>query len=248
MQNRLMRPGSFYLPALVLIATLLLGACGASSAQVPTVPSSAPTAAPSAPTSAPATAIAATAPAAATDVPTAQRQIIFGSVFEPKIINGLSSEQVSKWITDLVFDGLVRANQKQELVGQLAESWEISPDGTIYTFKLRPGVTFHDGAPLTADDVIFTYETALNPPQGLALLSRSNYTGITKTLALDPLTVQFTLDKPDASFLSKLQAGILPAHLLRQNPDWATFDRAPSGCRAPSSSPSARWRWHCWAA
>lgn len=229
-----MHPGSFRLLVLALNAVLLLGACGAPSAQAPTTAPAAPTAAPDAPTGVPATAVVPVLPSASTAAPSAdaaaaERQIIFGSVFEPKIINGLSSEQVSKWITDLVFDGLVRANQKQELVGQLADSWEISPDGTVYTFKLRPGVTFHDGTPLTADDVIFTYETALNPPEGLALLARSNYTGITKTLALDPLTVQFTLDKPDASFLSKLQAGILPAHLLRKNPDWAGFDRAPIG-------------------
>jgi peptide/nickel transport system substrate-binding protein len=228
-----MRLGSFRLLVLTLTAALLLAACGsAPAAQAPTA---APTDAPAAPTAAAAATAAPTAAAAATVAPTAAasptegKQLIFGSVFEPKIINGLSSEQVSKWITDLVFDGLVRANQRQELVGQLAESWEISPDGTVYTFKLRPNVTFHDGAPLTADDVIFTYETALNPPEGLALLSRSNYTGITNSLALDPLTVQFTLDKPDASFLSKLQAGILPAHLLHDNPDWAAFHRAPVG-------------------
>lgn len=204
--------------ALLLACLLLLAGCQ-STVQPPSTPVAQNTP-------------AAQSTPAATKAAASGGTVIFGTTFEPKIINGLSAEQVSKWITDMVFDGLVRANTKQELVGKLAQSWEVSSDGKVYTFKLKPGVKFQDGTDLTADDVVFTYQTAMNPPAGMAFLAKSDYAVIDKIEAVDPQTVRFTLKMLDAAFLSKLQAGILPKHLLGSNPDWASYNRKPVGTGA----------------
>ena len=60
-----------------------------------------------------------------------------------------------------LYDGLVRFDEEMNPIPDLAESWEISEDGTVYTFKLREDVTFHDGTPMTADDVLYTAELTL---------------------------------------------------------------------------------------
>lgn len=61
-----------------------------------------------------------------------------------------------------LYDGLVRFDEEMNPIPDLAESWEISEDGTVYTFKLRDDVVFHDGTPMTADDVIYTAELTLD--------------------------------------------------------------------------------------
>jgi peptide/nickel transport system substrate-binding protein len=179
--------------------------------------------------------VAACSPGApsASPTPAKPRTVIFGSTFEPKMLNGLAPDAVSKFATDIVFDGLVRANKKLELAGKLASRWDIAPDGLTYTFVLKPNVRWHDGQPLTADDVKFTFETILNPPKGATLIARSDYVGIERIEAVDKQTVRFVLKAPDASFLSKLQVGVVPRHVL-ENADWSAidFNRKPIGTGA----------------
>src|SRR4030066_1760247 len=79
-----------------------------------------------------------------------------------------SNEMISLRLTELIFNGLVGINEKQEIVPELAEKWEISPDGRLYTFHLRKGVTWHpkEGEapmPFTAEDVLFTYKIMMHP-------------------------------------------------------------------------------------
>src|SRR5216684_4831077 len=62
------------------------------------------------------------------------------------------------------------------VIGDLATEWNISPDGLTYTFKLRPGVRFHDGSPLTSADVKATYDKILWPPQGVRSIRQTHYT------------------------------------------------------------------------
>jgi ABC-type transport system substrate-binding protein len=64
---------------------------------------------------------------------------------------------------------LVTFDRNGQLMGDLAESWEVSGDGTIFTFQLREGVTWHDGEPFTAEDVLFTFERILTPAMGARL-------------------------------------------------------------------------------
>ncbi len=86
--------------------------------------------------------------------------------------------------------------------GDLAESWQVSPDGLTYTFKLRPNVKFHDGSPMTSADVKATYERIANPPQGVVSIRKAAYADIASIETPDPLTVIFKLKARNASMLT----------------------------------------------
>ncbi len=103
-----------------------------------------------------------------------------------------------------LYNQLVRLNPVDGLktiVPDVAEKWEVAPDGLAYTFKLRNGVTFHDGTPLTAADVVATYNRMIFPPQGVVSLLKDRYSTVAKVEAVDPLTVKFTMKEPSAIFL-----------------------------------------------
>lgn len=97
---------------------------------------------------------------------------------------------------DMLYSRLTRIGFDSEPHPDLAESWEASEDATEFTFHLREGVTFHNGSPLTADDVVATYEAILNPD--IAASATSVLDMIDSVEALDDLTVKFTLSAPFA--------------------------------------------------
>lgn len=107
---------------------------------------------------------------------------------------------------DLIYDGLVRLSPDLKAEPNLAQSWT-NPDPKTWIFRLRDGVTFHDGSPLTADDVVFTFQTLLKPELNAPL--RSLFTPIAKVEARDPKTVVFTLSSPFAPLLTYLEMGIV---------------------------------------
>jgi peptide/nickel transport system substrate-binding protein len=89
-------------------------------------------------------------------------------------------------------------------VGDLAESWTISPDAMTYTFKLRPGIRFHDGSPTSSRDVKASYDKIIFPPAGVISIRKGAYRGVEAVEAPDPHTVRFRLKWPEASFLVNL--------------------------------------------
>src|ERR671930_2751628 len=96
--------------------------------------------------------------------PATQDTFVWVSLFEPDKLNPLSTSLVqSKRVMDLLFDGLVTFDDKLEIVPELAQRWEISPDGLAYTFTLRPNAKWHDGRPATSADVKFTYDAIRDP-------------------------------------------------------------------------------------
>lgn len=108
-----------------------------------------------------------------------------------------------------LYDGLVRFNPLdglQSIIPSLATSWEVSDDGLTYTFTLREGVTFHDGAPFTADDVVATFSRAIAPPEGIISVMKSFYRSVESVEAVDASTVQFNLSEPQADLLTALAA------------------------------------------
>lgn len=111
-----------------------------------------------------------------------------------------------------IYDTLVVLDYDMSIKPGLAESWDISEDGTVYTFKLREGVTFHSGDELTAEDVVFTFErwkaNEASPTHYLIA-------PLQEVKALDDLTVQFTLEKPFVIFLNNLTEGY--ASILNQD-------------------------------
>ncbi len=106
-----------------------------------------------------------------------------------------------------MYNNLVRLNLVDGLktmVGDLATSWEMAADGLAYTFHLREGVKFHDGATFSADDVVATFSRIISPPEGVVIPARANYSMVSGVEAIDPMTVKFTLSSPRAYFMNLL--------------------------------------------
>ena len=89
-----------------------------------------------------------------------------------------------------------------QIVGGVARSWSVSPDRLVYTFTLEPGIKFHDGSPLGAEDVRATYDRLRNPPIGVTSVRQNLFTDIKQIDVADPLTVVFTLSAPNPAMLT----------------------------------------------
>ncbi len=172
--------------------------------------------------------------------------LIVGQIAEPKALDPAAVTAVNDFrILMNVYDGLVRYKSGTlEVEPALATAWEISEDGTEYTFTLREGVTFHDGSPFNAEAVVFNFERMLNEdhpyhdtgPFPLAFF----FSSVSSVEAVDDLTVKFTLSEPYAPFLSNLAypTGLIvsPAAVEQHGAD---FGRNPSGTGAFTF---AEWR------
>jgi len=153
--------------------------------------------------------------------------IIEASIGEPStLLPVLASDSASSDINGLVYDGLLRYDKNLRLEGVMAESWEISPDNLTITFHLRRGVKWHDGAPLTSADVLFTYQMYINPqvPTSYA----EDFKQVAHAEAPDPYTFRVIYRQPYAPALESWGAAIHPKHLL----DGKDVTKSPLG-RAP---------------
>ena len=153
----------------------------------------------------------------------------YGEYGRPATLDPITSnEMISLRLTELIFNGLVGINEKQEIVPELAEKWDRSPDGRTYTFYLRKDVTWHpregEGPkPFTADDVIFTYKIMMHPRTITPLKVR--YEFIDSVEKLNDYTVKFTLKRPILNALAKFSFKIIPKH-GPSNPNYLTRDDA----------------------
>jgi peptide/nickel transport system substrate-binding protein len=96
------------------------------------------------------------------------------------------------------------SSQGGQIVGDLAKSWTVSPDGLVYTFQLHQDVTFHDGSPLTSADVKASFERIANPPPDVVSLRKSTLQDIARIDTPDATTVSFTLKAVNAAMLDSL--------------------------------------------
>jgi peptide/nickel transport system substrate-binding protein len=115
---------------------------------------------------------------------------------DPAQINQVLQFQVSS----NVLSGLTHINPEPAAEGDLAEDWSVSDDGKEWTFRLREGVTFHNGDPFTAEDVVFTYNRSKDPTKSIHSAVISN---IKDVVAVDDHTVRIVLAAPQASLLTK---------------------------------------------
>ncbi|MEW6674420.1 MAG: peptide-binding protein [Nitrospirota bacterium] len=140
--------------------------------------------------------------------------IIEGSIGEPSIlIPMLAGDSSSHEVAGLVFNGLVKYDTDLSVIGDLAESWDISKDGLVITFHLRKGVRWTDGAPFTADDVMFGYKTIIDPKTPTAY--KEDYLQVKKAEVLDRYTFRVTYEKPFAPALTTWgNLTVLPKHLI----------------------------------
>jgi len=124
----------------------------------------------------------------------------------------LAADNASHSISGMIFNGLVKYDRDIKVVGDLAESWDISKDGLVITFHLRKNVRWHDGHPFTAEDVLYTYKVTIDPKTPTAY--SGDFLKVKKAEVLDPYTFRVTYDKPFAPALMSWGAAILPRHLL----------------------------------
>jgi peptide/nickel transport system substrate-binding protein len=107
-----------------------------------------------------------------------------------------------------------------KVIPDLAQSWTISADGLTYAFSLREGVKFHDGAPLTAEDVAASFNHIIFPPPGVISPRRGLFEAVREVVATGPLTVEFRLKEPSGFLLRAIAAGfnvIVPKRTLEEN-------------------------------
>lgn len=139
--------------------------------------------------------------------------IVIGSIGEPStLIPILASDSASSDIAGLVYNGLVRYDKYLKLEGELAKSWDVTPDGLTITFHLRRGVKWHDGREFTSHDVLYTYLVTIDPKTPTAYADA--FKQVQRAEAPDPYTFRVTYAKPFAPALESWGMSILPAHLL----------------------------------
>lgn len=144
------------------------------------------------------------------------------------LIPFLASDSASAAVSQYLFNGLVKYDDDLDLTGDLAESWDISPDGLVITFHLRKNVLWHDGVPFTAADVVFTYERIIDPkvptPYG------AKFDRVQSVEAKDRYTVIVKYREPYAPGLASWAMGIVPKHALsREDLAKTAFARSPVG-------------------
>ncbi|MBN1958103.1 MAG: peptide-binding protein [Desulfuromonadales bacterium] len=140
----------------------------------------------------------------------------------------LASDSASSSINGLVYNGLIRYNKNLQIEGELAESWDIAEDNLTITFHLRRDVRWHDGEPLTAADVQFTYNLYIDPATPTAYAEA--FKQVTRVEVPDPYTFVVHYDKPYAPALISWATAIHPRHLLEgQDITKSPLSRHPIG-------------------
>src|SRR5690625_2271956 len=139
----------------------------------------------------------------------------------------------------------VDPNDYPNVIGDLAESWEISDDGLEYTFKLHPNVRFHDGSTLDSHDVKVSLDRMRNPPEGVFSARKPIYEDISAVETPDEHTVVVRLESPNAAMLEVLAAPtgcIYSAELLDSDPEYPARKVMGSGpFRFVSFTPGTEW-------
>lgn len=147
------------------------------------------------------------------EVPVRGGTLTEGVIGNPRFINPvLAISEADKNLSTLIYSGLVRLDSDGVVQNDLAEEILVSEDALTYTIRLKSGATFHDGEPVTVDDVIFTVQKILDPL--IKSPRRATWDGVVvEKISEDTLT--FTLKKAYAPFIYNLTIGILPQHIWK---------------------------------
>jgi len=155
---------------------------------------------------------------------------------DPQQISGLMEGTIAR----VLYDPLLDTNAKGYQVKVLATEWSMAPDGTSYTFKLHPGVKFHDGSDFNADAVVFTYQRLLDNP---TFQHASSFKGVlNKVTAVDPMTVKFELAKPNPGLITSFTEPILaPSAFKQYGADFFKKGIGTGPFKFNSWTPNERW-------
>jgi peptide/nickel transport system substrate-binding protein len=133
-------------------------------------------------------------------------------VGQASVLNPLfETNESTRDVDSLIYQGLTTVNSQQNVVGQLADSWTISPDHLSYTFDVRSDVKWADGEPFTVDDVLFTFHELQDQEYEQPGADDWRQVGVAPG---GPGQVVFSLRAPDASFPLSLRVGIIPKHIF----------------------------------
>jgi peptide/nickel transport system substrate-binding protein len=157
------------------------------------------------------------------------------------LIPSLTSDQSSHEVGSLIYDGLVKLDKDLNIAPAMAESWTYSRDCLELTFKLRRDVKWHDGRPFTAEDVVFTYQTMINPKTPAPF--KEGFLLVKDAQALDPYTVRVTYDKPYARAVETWGTYILPKHVLQPFAESGTLRESPQNSRPIGTGPYRFQEW-----
>ncbi len=145
------------------------------------------------------------------EIPAEGGSFVEGLIGNPRFINPiLAISDTDKDIGALVYSGLLRAMPDGTYRNDLAENLSVSEDGLVYDITIKENAFFHDGTPVTSDDIIFTIEKSLDPI--IKSPKRANWEGVTIE-KIGTKSLKFTLKKPFAPFMDALTIGILPKHI-----------------------------------
>ena len=216
----------------------LVAACSGSSGSSETTPSTGDSPEPTASSSAPAA-------ADTTDSaePLEGGRFVRLYVDPPTLDPHLTTDATSAQVIVEIFGGLVTIDRNLDVVPDLAESWDISADGRVYTFRIRPDAVFHDGKPVTAEDVRWSLERVTDPLTEAPNVDQylGDIVGVDAKLAGDVLeisgvrvinerTIEITIDAPKSFFLAKMTyptAFVLDRENIEANPK--NWFRKPNG-------------------
>ena len=225
---------------LAIAALLVVAACGGDSGAATAVPD-----ATEAPTEAPAVSSQVTPQVSGEggEAGPAGNKLVQLFVDPPTLDPHITTDATSARIIVEVFGGLVTIDPNLEIIPDLAESWDISDDGTVYTFHLRPEAKFHDGKPVTAHDVKWSLERATNPLTespvvdqylgdivGVKEKLNGDATTISGVRFIDEHTIQITIDEAKSYFLAKMTyptGFVLDMENVEANP--RSWFREPNG-------------------
>ncbi|PYM15228.1 MAG: peptide-binding protein, partial [Candidatus Rokuibacteriota bacterium] len=170
--------------------------------------------------------------------PRAAAKPAYGDTFVDSLLGDISglvpnilSAAPSFEIAGQLYNGLVTRDRDLNLIGDLAESWTFSQDCLDLTFKLRRNARWHDNRPFTADDVLFTYETMINPKTPTSY--REDFVAVERVDVVDPLTVYVRYKKPYAKALQTWEIWILPRHVLEPYVTAGKLREAPQNWTHP---------------
>ena len=157
------------------------------------------------------------------------------------LIPSLTSDQSSHEVGGMIYDGLVKLDRDLNMVPAMAESWTYSRDCLELTFKLRHDIKWHDGYPFTSADVVFTYETMINPKTPAPF--KEGFLLVKGVDAPDPYTVRVHYAKPYARAVETWGTYMLPKHLLQSFAEAGTLRESPQNSQPVGTGPYRFQEW-----
>ncbi|OGI68010.1 hypothetical protein A2738_00345 [Candidatus Nomurabacteria bacterium RIFCSPHIGHO2_01_FULL_42_15] len=149
-------------------------------------------------------------------VPLRGGSISIGMTGVPRFINTvLANSEADLNLVSLVYSGLMRKSAEGNLIPDLAKEYRASEDGLTYTFTLKDDIYFHDGKPVTVEDILFTIDSVKNSI--IESPHKVHWNGVSVS-KIDDKTIEFTLRQAYALFLENTTIGIMPAHLWEGSP------------------------------